>query len=196
MAFILDQSTSIGDDWSKVVTFLEQVLSQIAVSQAETRVAVSTFNEAAAVVFKLDRYNTRQQVIDAIRAIAYNGGNTNIAAGLRVTRTGIFGQSGDRADVGNVAVLFTDGVANTEASAIDDEATKLKNVASVVTIGVTNAVDQAQLKSIATREDLFLFAADFDELVKVAGNLATLACQAVQVSNGTLNICKIILNKS
>jgi hypothetical protein len=183
LAFILDQSTSIGEDWSKVVSFLEAVVNSLSVSQSQTRVAISRFNEASFVEFKLDRWNTKQQIIDAIKAINYEGGNTNIAAGLRITRTGIFGQSGDRSDVTNVAVLFTDGIANTEAGAIDTEAAELKKVASVVTIGVTNAVDQDQLKKIASSPSLFVYAANFDALAGISGELANLACAATKIGN-------------
>lgn len=156
-------------------------MGSLEVSASGTHIGVATFNQAASVVFRLDRYTSRQTVIDAIKAIAYNGGDTNIAAGLRVTWRDIFGQGGDRPNVNNVAVLFTDGVANIEANAIDGEANSLKAVANVVTIGVTTGVDQDQLKRIATKPEWFLFASTFEQLVAQSSTLAGIACTAVQV---------------
>lgn len=190
LALILDQSTSIGNqDWQNVVAFLTKVTNSLEVSTTQVRIAVATFNQAASVIFKLDRYSSRQEVIDAITNIAYNGGDTNIASGLRVTWRDIFGQSGDRPDVNNVAILFTDGVANTEANAIPAEAESLKKVANVVSVGVTTGVDQDQLKRIASKPEWFLFARTFDELVGQSSVIASIACTAVEEVGMSIILC-------
>ena len=185
LVFILDHSTSIGtDDWGNVVLFVTRIVNALTVSSSGTHVGVATFNEAATVAFRLDKWTTTQAVVDAIYAIVYNGGDTNIAGGLRVARRDIFGQGGDRSNVNNIAVLFTDGIANVDANDIDTEAASLKQVANVVTIGVSAAVDQDQLRRIATKPEWFIFAETFEELIPLSGQLAQSACKAVVIKTG------------
>ena len=62
-----------------------------------TRVGVATFSSNARVEFHLDEFDNKRAVQNAISALSYRYGNTNIAAGLRLVRSGMFaGSRGDR----------------------------------------------------------------------------------------------------
>ena len=78
----------------------------------------------------------------AIRAINYDGGNTNTTGGLRLMRTQIFNSAnGDRPNVPDVAILITDGVPTLDVDELLEEV-HLDWAANIhiVGVGVTNAV--------------------------------------------------------
>ena len=67
----------------------------------------STFtNQLCVSVF---RYQTKATLLDAVRNLPYQGGNTNTAGGLEVMREQLFSSADDRNDVQNVAIVITDG---------------------------------------------------------------------------------------
>ena len=92
--------------------------------------------------FYLTNYTDVTSVTNAVRNIAYVGGNTNTTGGLRLMRTEIFNPAnGDRSDVPNVAILITDGVPTREVDELPDEVLRIKNSGiRIVTVGVTNQV--------------------------------------------------------
>jgi len=65
----------------------------------------------------------------------YRGGRTNIASGLEMAYELSFqSQNGDRPDVPNFAIVFTDGGANIRETETFVEATRLKNAGVHVTV--------------------------------------------------------------
>jgi len=92
--------------------------------------------------FYLTNYTDVPSLVNAVRNIAYIGGNTNTTGGLRLMRTEIFNvANGDRLDVPNVAVLITDGIPTREEAQLPDEVMRIKKSGTrIVTVGVTNQV--------------------------------------------------------
>jgi len=88
LVFVVDVSGSIQSERMKHVReFLVEIVADIDVGPNSTRVGAAYFSDDAYTAFTLDQYSTRQDVQEAIRNIPYIGGKTNIAAGLRMTRT-------------------------------------------------------------------------------------------------------------
>ena len=63
-------------------------------------------------------------------------------------------------------ILDTDGIANTEERQTLNEAnlTKAANI-TIFTVGVTNGVDQDQLRQIASTPDKFFYVSHFTQLI-------------------------------
>ena len=92
--------------------------------------------------FYLNNYTDSTSLISAIRAIHYDGGNTNTTGGLRTMRLEIFNAAhGDRLDVNNLCILITDGVPTREVEGLQDEVNRVKAAGiRVIGVGVTSAV--------------------------------------------------------
>lgn len=92
--------------------------------------------------FYLNNYTDSSSLISAIRAIHYDGGNTNTTGGLRTMRLEIFDTNhGDRLTVNNLCILITDGVPTREVEGLQDEVNRVKAAGiRVIGVGVTSAV--------------------------------------------------------
>merc|ERR1711894_721260 len=89
---------------------------------------------------------------------------------------------GDRPEVHNVIILITDGVSNIDVPSTTREALVAKNKGiTVYSIGVTNGVDEEELKAVSTNPQQlganYFMAADFDTLRDVADTLIKSACR-------------------
>lgn len=100
----------------------------------------------AKVQFYLNNYTDSRSLIAAIRAIPYDGGNTNTTGGLRTMRLEIFDPNhGDRLAVNNLCILITDGVPTREVEGLQDEVNRVKDAGiRVIGVGVTSAVSDVK----------------------------------------------------
>ena len=62
--------------------------------------------------FRLDAYNRKSDILNAIAYLPQSGGRTNTAAGINTMRSDVFTKTGDRAGIKNVAILLSDGNTN------------------------------------------------------------------------------------
>ena len=94
----------------------------------------------------------RKNINVAIDGTTFEGGRTNIAGGLRIMRTQVFGGSrGDRPEVRNVAIVITDGESTVDKSQTLVEAKMAKDAGIVIfVVGVTAKINEAELKGIAS----------------------------------------------
>ena len=91
--------------------------------------------------FYLSSYSDVTSLTNAIRNLAYLGGSTNMAQGLRYARTWIFNPSyGDRADVPNVIILVTGGPPDNQAAVLNEVRLIKDHGIAVVGVGVTTSV--------------------------------------------------------
>ena len=158
-----------------------------------TKVGAVVFSEDVRLVFSLDTYTDAQSIKDAILGLAYLGQTTNTPEGLRVTREQCFNQgNGDRPNVQNLAIFISDGVpypAERRNPAIR-QAEALKEVASVIAIGVTDVIDQDLLRTISSspqeeNRNWFL-AVDFSELDIIRRSVGEGTCEVVAGNSNIL----------
>ncbi len=80
---MVDASGSIrAERFPKVQDFLAGVTSELEVGGDKTRVGVVKFSDAAEMQFSLDTYSRQQDVVHAIRRMAFVGGRTHTASAL------------------------------------------------------------------------------------------------------------------
>jgi len=181
---VLDQSTSIVidtyDNWDvQVLGFAKRIADAFLIGRDQTQIALVKFSDEIEIVFHLNTYGDRQSVLDAIGNVDISGGDTNIAAALRTAREMMFTeQNGSRPDVPKILILLTDGAANQEASSTLPEAdlTKASNI-TIYTVGVTDKVDEDQLRVVASNPNYFFFASDFTQLSSVVQQVVASSCQ-------------------
>ncbi len=161
------------------------------------RFALVDFSDNAIVEFTLDRFvNDQTGLLAQIDKTTYFGGRTDIADGFQWARERVIGQAGDRSNAPNIVILITDGIPNERIAETQPEANLVKQTgASVVTVGITNAVDADLLRALASVPSDFISSASFAELTNIVQSLVGAACQTPQPTvPSTPTPSKFILN--
>jgi len=179
----LDQSTSIvvesWDNWNvRVLGFAKSIAGAFIIGRNMTQIGLMKFNETTEIEFHLNTYDDRQSLLNAIDNVDIDGGDTNLAAVLRTAREVMFTeQNGARPGVPKILILLTDGTANEEESSTLTEAnlTKAADI-KLYTVGVTNAVDEDQLRVMASVPECFFFAPNFTLLSSIVQRIVENSC--------------------
>ncbi|KAH9492718.1 Collagen alpha-4(VI) chain [Bulinus truncatus] len=179
--FILDSSSSIWkQDFDKrMLGFVRDVVANFDISPKLTRVGFMTFSDSPKLVFNLDAYSRKRELMDAISpsVIKYSLGGTNTAEALRDVRKFGF-LVAPRDGVTKIAVVITDGQSWDEKET-RKQATLLKDYGVMVyAIGVGKSVKDDELEAIASspREEFVFNVDDFSALSQLRDILAIKAC--------------------
>lgn len=163
--------------------FAVSVVESFPISYTQSRLGVIKFSNSAVVSIRLDEYLDEDSLKAAIENLKHEGGETNIADGLRKTREEFFrADYGDRQGVINIAILITDGRSNIDQGLTQEEADLVKAMGiEVFTIGITLDVDESELKQIASDPDNthYFFVDEFYELQSVLTNLINNVCTII-----------------
>ena len=196
IVLVLDQSTSIvAESWQnwyvRVLGFAKSIAGAFVIGRNMTQVGLMKFNETAEIVFHLNKYDDRQSLLNAIGNVAIVGGDTNIAAALRTAREMMFTeQNGARPGVPKILILLTDGTANFEESNTMPEANLTKAAGiKLYTVGVTHAVDEDQLRVMASVPECFFFAPNFTLLNSVVQQIVENSCNETATTSELIKLC-------
>ncbi|KAG8557331.1 hypothetical protein GDO81_018415 [Engystomops pustulosus] len=109
IVFVVDGSSSIGRaNFRMIRTFMEGLVIPFinVVSQDGVRFGVVQYSDDPRTEFDFSRYPNGSQVIQAIRTLAYKGGNTRTGAGLRYVTDNFFGPAILRPDIPKVRKIL------------------------------------------------------------------------------------------
>ncbi len=184
IGFLVDSSGSIRDkgvqNWDQVKDFLVQIVRSVNVNADGVRIGVVKFSHIAELEFRLDRYTTEDEVVAAIRRMSLIGLDTNTQAGLRLMRTRVFNNPGDRANAPDIVIVITDGISTIQEDRTIPEAELLKrDGVRVIAVGVTNDVDVKELNAIASGPEFVLTSPDFAELQAELEDLLDITCRII-----------------
>lgn len=114
LVFVLDSSTSVGNDnYDLMKGFVTKFLRKVNIDNGGVRVGLLSYSTKVTVEFKLNSYNTKADLFDAVNAIPWRYGSTNTADGLQTMHEEMFNETnGDRPGVPNICIIMTDGVSN------------------------------------------------------------------------------------
>lgn len=167
--FLVDSSGSVGDDnFKHIKEFVKQTIRTFDIGFSKTRVGLILFNSHAKLIFPLDKYNSRHDLLDAVDNIAYIPGGTNTGEALDILRNQGF--SNDRKNVPNIAFLITDGYSSDKNYTIEQATlAKENNHIQIVATAIGQLLDLQELSDIAssnpsTNRSLIYHVDDFDEL--------------------------------
>lgn len=189
---MLDSSESIRnnnpidgsyDNWNLLLQFVVNIVNHLNIGEDATRVGVVRFSDKGQNIFLLGDYYHKQYVVDTIARIGYIGGaNTNTSGGLYIMRTEQFTvANGDRPAVQNIAIVVTDGssTGNQELAILEAELARKQGI-KVYSVGITNAVNEAELKAMASvpqeLDQNYWVSTDFQALSNIVDTLVTEAC--------------------
>ena len=147
------------------------VVRQYNINSNCVRVAVIRYSSSADVQFQLSGYNDVNSLQQAIRAIQFLGGGSNLAAALNLLRDQVFAGNVVRPDTVRIAIIVTDQLQRN--AQIDTAANSVKSQGiTIVAVGitVTGRVDVSYLNSITSRRNCAIQVNDYSQLTNVATN--------------------------
>lgn len=193
---ILDETTSIVsppggyDNWySYILGFAVGLVNAFQVDPSLVRFGVVKFSWFARVLIPLDRYADANSLSSAVRNLTIDGGQTNIASGIRVGRGLLYDPAqGARDGVKKMVFIVTDGGANVEYENTQPEANATKSLGvEIYAIGVTANINVPELIGI-TSEPIathFYFVNNYNQLQEVLVKLRGTICFAIPLSTPT-----------
>ncbi|GAA6073350.1 collagen alpha-1(XIV) chain-like isoform X1 [Tachysurus ichikawai] len=141
-------------------------------------VAIAQFSDDARTEFKLNSYENKESLLDAIQRISYKGGNTKTGRAMQHVKDAVFTKAGGtRRGVPKVLVVLTDGRSQDDVNKISQEIQMEGYI--VFAIGFADA-DYGELVSIASKpsERHVFFVDDLDAFRKIEEKLITFVCEA------------------
>uniref|UniRef100_A0A667XN69 Collagen type XIV alpha 1 chain n=1 Tax=Myripristis murdjan TaxID=586833 RepID=A0A667XN69_9TELE len=186
LVFLVDGSWSIGDDnFLKIIGFLYSTAGALdQIGPDGTQVAIAQFSDDARTEFKLNSYNDKQRLLDAINRISYKGGNTKTGRAIQHVKENIFtAEGGMRRGIPRVLVVLTDGRSQDDVNKVSKEMQMEGYI--VFAIGFADA-DYGELVSIASKpsDRHVFFVDDLDAFRKIEEKLVTFVCEAATAITG------------
>ncbi|XP_066300013.1 collagen alpha-3(VI) chain-like [Branchiostoma lanceolatum] len=178
LIFLLDGSGSItAPNFELVKSFTYSVSRNFDISPNATRIGVAQYSDTNSLEFNLNRYSTKDEVLNAVNTISYQGGGTYTGSALDFVRQNMLVESaGDRPMSPNILVVATDG----ESS--DDQRTPaevLRNTGTLVyAVGIGAGVSATTLLDISGDSSRVLQATDFASLEVIGRELQEFICDA------------------
>ena len=185
----LDQSSSIEfdggpDTWhTHVLGFAKGIVGAFPIGENLTQIGLLKFSDVEEIVFQLNTYSDHQSLLNAINNTDINGGQTNLTAPLRTARQVMFApQNGARLGIPKILVLLVHGMANVDTQNTLSEAnqTKAANI-TIFTVGITERVDEAELRTIASTPDYVFFVSNFTQLNSLVPTFTEDLCREAAV---------------
>ena len=169
VAFILDSSGSLRNDYGKEKDFLKTLAGAFGVSQSGSRAGVVTFSYYTEHSIKLSDHDDLASFNAAVDKIPLMGSTTRIDKALRLTQKEMFTlANGARAGVPKVLILLTDGSQTQDAGAENpgEVAAELrKEGVNILVVGIGKGVNATELENIAGKAENSYTATTFDDLL-------------------------------
>lgn len=183
LVIILDRSGSIRQEmFDDVKQYIVNVISEFEVYDDKVRVACVAFSDDATTIFYLNTYSQLQDISEAILRVTYSGGRTNIASAFERVRTDVLnGNNGDRTNVENLVLLFTDGGANIRSEDTVPEAIRLRvGGTRVVTMSVGQQIDVLEMMAVASSPSAnhVITTSSFSSMNNMISNFVDASCNS------------------
>jgi len=103
-------------------------------------------------IFNLNNYSTKAEVLTGIERTPYFGENTNTTGGLKVARLEVFGDHyQQRQNIDRIIILITDGTPTRDRHLLPDEVARIRSMGiRILGVGVSNLVSQLLLTNAIT----------------------------------------------
>ena len=197
LCLVIDSSGSIRDNnppsgtpdnYQLQLEFLADLVRAFSIRPDATRVGAIIFSEQVILEFTLSQYDNSDAIVQAILTSPYLGQTTNTPEALRQTRLQCFNvATGDRPNVPNLAIVVTDGVPfppERRTPALDEARILRDTGAAVVTVGITDAIDEDFLKGMSSAPQLlgqnYFTATNFDVLNEIQKTVVEGTCETLE----------------
>ncbi|GFR90687.1 collagen alpha-1(XII) chain-like [Elysia marginata] len=192
--FLLDASTSVGEDNFKVMlNFLRAMVNSFRIGPNDVQIGFMTFSNYLRNVNTMRKHPDAASLLKAIDSVTYTKGSTYIHSALRSARRSLFQESnGGRASAPDYLVLLTDGKSSFPSFTADEARLFAGTNITVLSIGIGTNVDLAELTLIASKPSLVFNVSDFQALGAIQTELVKDICEGV--SCGTIQLRVLCVN--
>ncbi|XP_038656571.1 collagen alpha-1(XXI) chain isoform X1 [Scyliorhinus canicula] len=151
LVFILDGSFSVGPkDFEIVKNWIVNISSSFEIGTTFTKVGVIQYSDEPLLEIPLDKYRSNEDLMKAMEAILYRGGNTRTGKAITFGVNNVFATSTRAANaVTKVAIVLTDGKSQDDVKHSAEEARRNKII--LFAIGVGQEIEDAELQAIANK---------------------------------------------
>uniref|UniRef100_A0A3Q2Q4S1 Collagen, type VI, alpha 3 n=1 Tax=Fundulus heteroclitus TaxID=8078 RepID=A0A3Q2Q4S1_FUNHE len=165
VAFLIDGTDSVRADFRYIRDFILTVIEPLDIGIDRVRVSVVQHSERPSPVFYLNSYQTKEQVIRAVREMALAGGrNLNTGAALKYMKSTIMSESSGSRAAQNVPQFLIVLAADRSMDSVKEPAGQLKTDGVVpFGVGVKNA-DKRQIEAISHNPSFAFNVREFTEL--------------------------------
>jgi len=134
-----------------VISFAREVVQRLPLSQGRARIGVVSYADSASVNFFMNRYNSKEGVLNAM-SFRQAGGRTNTQEAIRTCNNEVFSSSnGDRNGVDNIMIVVTDGGSNiNQANTAREAENARRRGITVYVAALTDTPDLGEINSIAS----------------------------------------------
>ncbi|KAM4770891.1 vitrin [Rhinophrynus dorsalis] len=174
IVFVIDGSSSVGTgNFRTVLQFIANISSEFEISDTDTRIGAVQYTYEQRLEFGLDRYGTKQDVVNAIMGINYWSGGTSTGAAITYASEQLFTKS--KPNKRKIMIVITDGRSYDDVRVPATAAHR--NGVIAYAVGIAWAA-QDELESIATDpdKDHSFFVDEFDNLYKFVGKIIQNIC--------------------
>ena len=191
LVFVLDSSGSINDNtpdgapvenYDLLLNFVVSIVDELEIGPTATRVGLVLFSDIGEMIFPLDAYSEKSDLIEAILETKYVGGNTNTSGGLLIMQNEAFTTAmGDRANYANVAIVITDGYSTYDnASTIPNAIAAREKGIEIMTVGITDDINLNEVQMMSSAPQLeninYFLSRNFEDLPVVVDTLVDQTC--------------------
>uniref|UniRef100_A0A8C6ZB92 Vitrin n=1 Tax=Nothoprocta perdicaria TaxID=30464 RepID=A0A8C6ZB92_NOTPE len=174
LGFVIDGSSSVGTgNFRTVLQFVANVSKEFEISDTDTRVGAVQYTYEQRLEFAFDRYNSKQDVLSAIKRISYWSGGTSTGAAISYALEQLFSKS--KPNKRKIMILITDGRSYDDVRVPAMAAHQSGVIA--YSIGIAWAAHD-ELEAIATDPDKehSFFVDEFDHLYQFVNQLIQNIC--------------------
>ncbi|XP_069468416.1 collagen alpha-1(XXI) chain-like [Ambystoma mexicanum] len=179
LVFIVDGSWSVGhSDFDTTKSWLVNVTSGFDIDPLYTQVAVVQYSDTPRLDISLGEHTSIEQLMPAMRAMKYMGGNTQTGQAIKFATDKVF-PSSQRSNVTKkrFAVVVTDGKSQDDVVNFSEEA-KTQNIV-LFAVGVGSEITKSELVSIANKPSsaYVLYAEDYTTIERINEAMQQKICE-------------------
>ncbi|XP_035988555.1 collagen alpha-3(VI) chain isoform X2 [Fundulus heteroclitus] len=165
VAFLIDGTDSVRADFRYIRDFILTVIEPLDIGIDRVRVSVVQHSERPSPVFYLNSYQTKEEVIRAVREMTLAGGrNLNTGVALKYMKSTIMSESSGSRAAQNVPQFLIVLAADRSMDSVKEPAGQLKTDGVVpFGVGVKNA-DKRQIEAISHNPSFAFNVREFTEL--------------------------------
>ncbi|KAK3571609.1 hypothetical protein QTP86_015342, partial [Hemibagrus guttatus] len=179
LVYIIDGSWSVGyKDFDTAKRWLVNITSGFDVGPHYSQVAVVQYSDTPRLEILLGAHQRAQELIEAIQAIRYMGGNTQTGRAIRFAVDHVFASS-QRSDTtrNRIAVVVTDG--KSQDDVVDASVEARAQGITVFAVGVGSEITTSELVAIANTPSSFyvLYAQDYTTIDRIRDSMEQKLCE-------------------
>ncbi|MBN3321498.1 CO6A3 protein, partial [Atractosteus spatula] len=173
LIFLIDGSENVGAaNFPSVRDLVLNIIENLDVGSDAVRIAVVQYSKDVQIMFYLNSYDTKSDILDAVKGLSFKGGNeANLGAAVESVVQNIFTpEAGSRAEEGvpQALVIISAGPPSDDVI----EAEKALKQASIITFGIgAGGEGEAELENLATDRSFVFSAPSFSTIGELRDQL-------------------------